>query len=86
MITHGREVELNLNAREKGEEDFWRESEHENPESDSINNIINKMACCGTLLEIIKNYNRLFILKLVQKTRGLRTDLIKSYRNDRLME
>ncbi|MGQ0828492.1 MAG: class I SAM-dependent methyltransferase [Bacteroidota bacterium] len=46
--------------REKIEIEFWRDSEHDRPESASIDNIVNKMGDCGVFLIVIEKYRPLF--------------------------
>ncbi len=46
--------------RELSEIEFWRDSEHESPESDSIGNLINKMGDCGVFINIIDGYKKYF--------------------------
>jgi len=50
-----------IQERESAELKFWKENMFEKPESDSLENIINKMTDCEVFLDIIKNYSETFI-------------------------
>jgi SAM-dependent methyltransferase len=45
---------------ERAETAFWRDNDHERPESDSIENIINKITDCQVFLEAAKEFDPLF--------------------------
>jgi SAM-dependent methyltransferase len=49
-----------LNALEQREIEYWRDSEHENPESNSVHNLVNKMFDLGILLNLLKTYEHEF--------------------------
>lgn len=49
-----------LESLQQREIDFWRESEHEAPESDSIHNIVNKMSDVPVLMDVLQRYQALF--------------------------
>ena len=49
-----------LNALEQREAEYWRDSEHENPESNSVHNLVNKMFDLGILLNLLKTYEHEF--------------------------
>jgi len=46
--------------RERVETEFWRDNELERPESDSIENIINKITDCEVFLEVSREYAPFF--------------------------
>jgi len=46
----------NIEEKQKIELDFWRNSEDESPESDSIHNIINKVSDAGVFLDCLKRH------------------------------
>lgn len=46
-----------IESKEKIEIEFWRNSEHESPEADSIHNIVNKFMCAGVLLDCLTRYH-----------------------------
>lgn len=50
-----------LKSFEQREIDYWRDSEHESPESDSIYNLVNKMFDVGVLMNILDLYKGEFI-------------------------
>lgn len=45
-----------LESLQQREIDYWRESEHEAPESDSIHNLINKMSDVPVFMEVLQRY------------------------------
>lgn len=45
---------------EQREIDYWRDSEHESPESNSLHNLVNKMFDVGVLLNLLKRYENEF--------------------------
>jgi len=49
-----------LESLQQREIDYWRESEHESPESDSIHNLINKMSDIPVFMEVLQAYVPLF--------------------------
>jgi ubiquinone/menaquinone biosynthesis C-methylase UbiE len=49
-----------IEEREKAEILYWRDSEYERPESDSIRNLINKMTDCEVFLSVIDSYSQFF--------------------------
>lgn len=49
-----------LGSLQQLEIDYWRESEHEAPESDSIHNLINKMSDVPVFMEAVRPYAPLF--------------------------
>ena len=52
----------NIEAKQKIEIEFWRDSKDESPESDSIHNIINKVSDAGVFLDCLKRHeNKLAI-------------------------
>lgn len=51
---------LNLENRQQIEIDFWKNSPSENPESDSIENIVNKMGEAGVFWDLIHRYEKYF--------------------------
>ncbi len=52
----------NIEAKQKIEIEFWRDSKDESPESDSIYNIINKVSDAGVFLDCLKRHeNKLAI-------------------------
>ncbi len=46
----------NIEAKQKIEIEFWRNSKDESPESDSIHNIVNKVSDAGVFLDCLKRY------------------------------
>jgi SAM-dependent methyltransferase len=53
-------MSLELESLQKREIDYWRESEHEAPNSDSIHNLVNKMPDVPVFMEVLQPYSRLF--------------------------
>ncbi len=51
---------LNEADKESAEINFYRDSEHESPESDSIYNIVNKMGDCAVFLTLLEKYSSVF--------------------------
>jgi ubiquinone/menaquinone biosynthesis C-methylase UbiE len=49
-----------IEERELAEIIFWKDSEHDRPESNSIHNIINKMGDCGVFYNVIEEYKNIF--------------------------
>lgn len=49
-----------LESLQQREIDYWRESEHEAPESDSIHNVINKMSDVPVFMDALQRYESLF--------------------------
>jgi ubiquinone/menaquinone biosynthesis C-methylase UbiE len=49
-----------LGSFQKREIEYWRDSEHESPESDSIYNTINKMSDVSVFMEAMERYRPLF--------------------------
>jgi len=49
-----------LKKKEQADIDFYRDSEHESPEADSLGNLFNKMADCAVFFEAIQPYNNIF--------------------------
>jgi len=47
---------LNIEAKQKIEIEFWRDSKDESPESDSIENIISKVSDAGVFLDCLKRH------------------------------
>ena len=47
---------MNITEKQKSEIEYWRDSEHESPESDSIYNIINKMGEAVVFVDCINRY------------------------------
>lgn len=45
-----------LESLQQREIDYWRESEHESPESDSIHNLVNKMSDVPVFMEAFQRY------------------------------
>ena len=50
-----------LASLQQREIDYWRESEHERPDSDSIHNLVNKMSDVPVFMDILQRYHRLFL-------------------------
>jgi ubiquinone/menaquinone biosynthesis C-methylase UbiE len=50
----------NTEKREHSEINFYRDDEHERPESDSVCNLINKMGDCAVFLSVIERYESVF--------------------------
>jgi ubiquinone/menaquinone biosynthesis C-methylase UbiE len=48
-----------LESLQQREIDYWRESEHESPVSDSIHNLINKMSDVPVFMEVLHRYQAL---------------------------
>jgi SAM-dependent methyltransferase len=48
-----------LEERQRLETAFWRDSEHESPESDSVRNLVNKLSDAEVLLECLDRYRDL---------------------------
>jgi SAM-dependent methyltransferase len=49
-----------LELLQKREIEYWRESEHETPDSDSVHNLINKMGDVPVFMEALQPYTSLF--------------------------
>lgn len=49
-----------LESLQQREIDYWRESEHESPDSDSIHNLVNKMSDVPVFMEVLQRYQALF--------------------------
>lgn len=49
-----------LEALQQREIEYWRESESERPESDSIHNIVNKMSDVPVFMDVLQRYESLF--------------------------
>lgn len=49
-----------IEALQQREIEYWRESEHESPDSDSIHNLVNKMSNLPVFMEVPKRYQTLF--------------------------
>ncbi len=47
----------NIESKQKIEIEYWRDSEHESPESESIHNIINKASDAGVLLDCLNRHH-----------------------------
>jgi len=47
-----------IESKQKMEIEFWRDSEHEFSEADSIHNIVNKVMCAGVFLDCLNRYHR----------------------------
>lgn len=47
----------NIESKQKIEIEYWRDSEHESPESESIHNIINKVSDAGVLLDCLNRHH-----------------------------
>ena len=45
-------------AKQKIEIEFWRDSEHESPEADSIHNIVNKVSDAGVFLDCLNRHQK----------------------------
>jgi SAM-dependent methyltransferase len=52
--------EKTMKGWERAETEFWRDNDHERPESDSIENIINKITDCQVFLEAAGEFDPLF--------------------------
>lgn len=59
MEVPGGKVEQ-LDALQQREIEYWRESEHESPDSDSVYNLINKMADVPVFKEVLQRYESRF--------------------------
>lgn len=49
-----------LESLQQREIDYWRDSEHESPASDSIHNVINKMSDVPVFMDALQRYESLF--------------------------
>lgn len=50
-----------ITIKQKIEIEFWRDSEHESPESDSIHNIVDKVSDAGVLLDCLNRHQEKLI-------------------------
>lgn len=50
----------NIKVRETSEINFYRDDKDESPESDSINNLINKMGDCAVFISLLEKYASVF--------------------------
>src|SRR4030095_3737912 len=49
-----------LASLQQQEIDYWRESEHERPDSDSIHNLVNKMSDVPVFMDVLRRYQDVF--------------------------
>jgi len=47
-----------IETKQKIEIEFWRDSEHESPEADSIHNIVNKITDAAVFLDCINRHHK----------------------------
>ena len=54
---------MELDEKEQIEIDFWKNSPTENPESDSLSNILNKVADAQVFVDCLDRFKHIFALQ-----------------------